>query len=423
MTFPTVYVEVGFTTTSTGNYWHIGDSARGKIGTAAIGPDAGLWTDITSYVLSFTTGRGSNRVDSPAIRYDAGKLTVVLDDSDRRFDPENLSGPYVSGGVTQVTPMRPVRIRATHDGVSYDIWRGFADSWRHSYDGPRWAECVLTATDGTKVLAAYDRQEVVAVGAGEDSGARVARILDSADWPTADRIISTGDSTLQATTLEGNAWSELLKVHDAELGELYFDAAGRAVFRNRLAVLEESRSSTSQATFGDEGSELRYADITPEYDDEHLANVVTVTRTGGTAQTVQDAASISNYLTHTLSVSDVPLDSDAQAASLAGWLLYQMKEPETRFAELVVNPRRASQEDLLFAQVLGRQIGDRITVYRRPPGGGSAIAKDCFIRGVFHDVKPQVWRTRFVLQSATRYQFWTIGHSTLGRIGYNAIAG
>jgi hypothetical protein len=34
--------------------------------------------------------------------------------------------------------------------------------------------------------------------------------------------------------------------------------------------------------------------------------------------------------------------------------------------------------------MLGRDFGDRITVKRRPPGGGSAIVRDCFVRGIEH---------------------------------------
>lgn len=418
---PDITIEVGFTTIATGSYWHIGDTARGKIGTAAVGPDEGLWADVTDYAMSWSTSRGSNRVDSPQIRYEAGKCSITLDNTDRRFDPENLSGPYVSGGVTQVTPMRPVRIRATYNSITYDVWRGFADSWTVEYPAPGFSTCTLRATDGTKVLAAYDRTASGSVGAGEDTGARVSRILDSASWPATDRVISTGDSTVQATTLDGSAWTELQSTNDAELGELYLDGAGRVVFRARTGILTDSRSNTTQATFDDDGTDLRYASVTVEYDDDTLRNIVRVTRTGGVEQTAQDAASIADYLTKVFPLAGIPLDSDTQSAGLAGWLLYQMKDPELRFSEIEILPFR--DEATLYPQALSREIGDRITIIRRPPGGGSAIEKDCFIRGIFHSC-PQnhEWKTRWVLQSAERYSFWTIGHATLGRVGLNALA-
>lgn len=56
------------------------------------------WTDISAYVRGATVKRGSSRVDSPILRYEAGTAQIRLDNRDRRFDPTNLDGPYVSGG-------------------------------------------------------------------------------------------------------------------------------------------------------------------------------------------------------------------------------------------------------------------------------------------------------------------------------------
>src|SRR5947199_297510 len=147
MALPVVTVEAAFSAgASTSTWLHLDDAARGKLDTGTLAPDQ-TWTDISDFVLSVSTSRGSRRVESPVIRYKPGPATIVLDNSDRRFDPTNLSGPYVASGVTQVTPMRAVRIRATYGGTTYDIWRGFADEWRLSYSDPSWAQVVLTATD------------------------------------------------------------------------------------------------------------------------------------------------------------------------------------------------------------------------------------------------------------------------------------
>lgn len=427
MSFPSLLIDAAFTVTAApGNWWHIGDTARGKIGTAAVGPDAGLWTSITGYATSVQIRRGANRVEGPALRYEAGTITIELDNSDRRFDPSNLSGPYVSAGVTQVTPMRGVRIRATHNGTTYDLARGYADAWQIAYSGPDYSTCTLTATDGTKVLSAFERVAVAPVGSSERSGARVNRILDSAAWPSTDRVIAAGDSTMQATDLSGSAWTELLLVQDSELGELYVDAAGRIVFRNRQGILEDARSTTSQVTFGDGGgAELPYTDAAPVYDEASLKNLFRVARVGGVQQVKSDAVSISKYLTHTFDRSDLLLETDAEASNWAGWALSQDKDPELRFASIVVDPmgHADTDEDALFVQCLSRQIGDRITTVRRPPGGGSPIIQDSFIRGISHDILERSWRTTWQLQAASHFSFWTIGHPTLGAVGtVNAIA-
>lgn len=249
--FPTLIAEAGFTSgPNTGTYGLFSDAARGLFDTATWAPDD-LWSDITRYMQAVTLRRGASRVDAPILRYEAGTSSATLNNSDRRFDPTNLSGPYVAAGVTQVTPMRAVRYRATWAAVTYDLWSGTADRWSLGYRQPRYSWVQLDATDGFKVLAAYSRQAGGAVGAGETTGARIGRILNSVGWPATDRIVAAGDSTVQATTLAGDALSELQVVADSELGDLFMGPAGHVVFRNRRAAITGPRSATPAAVFGD----------------------------------------------------------------------------------------------------------------------------------------------------------------------------
>jgi hypothetical protein len=115
--YPTILVEAAFTVGGAFGTALILDSATvGILDTNTL--SAEVWTDITAYALSFNTGRGASRADGPVLRFEAGHATVTLDNSDRRFDPTNLSGPYVAGGRTQVEPMRKVRISAVYDGTA-----------------------------------------------------------------------------------------------------------------------------------------------------------------------------------------------------------------------------------------------------------------------------------------------------------------
>lgn len=52
-----------------------------------------------------------------------------------------------------VVPMRRIRIRATYNAVTYDIFNGYVDSWEQQYQHPQSATCVVSATDVFKVLA------------------------------------------------------------------------------------------------------------------------------------------------------------------------------------------------------------------------------------------------------------------------------
>lgn len=422
MAYPTIRVEAAFTVGGAfGTALVLDNATTGKLDTGTL--SAEVWTDITAYATAFSTRRGASRAEGPIIRFEAGTCSVTLDNADRRFDPTNLSGPYVSAGKTQVTPMRAVRIVATYNGTEYPIFRGYADSWDISYDEPAMSTCVLTATDATKVLSDVDRVALgSAVGAGELSGTRVNRVLDSVSWPmgTDFRVIAAGDSALQGTTLDRSAWEEIVKVQDSEIGQAYIDAAGRVVFRNRHANMEDARSATVQGAFGDGVGELPFDDAQIVYDDDGLANLVRIANVGGTQQTAEDVASQREYLTHGHERTDLILQTDAEAANYAAFILYQSKEPELRFTSLSINPR--DDDDALFPQVLGRDFGDRVRLTRRPPGGGT-VTRDSFIVGVTHEVSgPNQWRTTWALQSATRWAFVTLDDSSLGTLDNNAIA-
>ncbi len=422
-----IIVEVGFSVgASTGTLLQLDDTVRGKLDTGTLAADI-TWTDVSDFVLAISTRRGSNRVSSPTIRYEAGTATVVLDNSDRRFDPTNLAGPYVSAGVSQVTPMRAVRIRTGYPipiGVGilpvYDLFRGFADEWRISYDMPDMATVVLTATDGFKVLSNVDRAAGASVGGGELSGARINRILDSAGWSATDRSIDTGSTAMQATTLSGNVLTELRLVEDSELGQFLITEAGVARFVSRANVLGGTREITAQGTFGDGGgAELAYEAVEVAYDDAAMANRARISRLGSTEQQKDDAASQSLYLVRTVKRTGLLMQTDGEAADYAGFLVYVASQPELRFATMTLFPREDPAN--LWPQVLGRVIGDRVTITRRPPGGGAAITRDAFIQGIQHDMGVE-WRTTFTLQSATQYGFLILDNAAVGKLDTNVLA-
>lgn len=417
--FPVVSVEVAFSTGAADLGYFIFDHAtRGKFDTGILAGD--YFDDVSQYVNGARTSRGSSRFDGVYARAEAGRATVVFDNTDRRFDPTNLAGPYVDSlGETEIEPMRIFRIRATWADVTYDLWRGFADEWRLDYTNL--ATTTLTGTDGTKVISNYDSVAGGLVGGGETTGARINRILDNAGWPEPDRQIDTGLTTVQSTDLANNAWTEVLLTSDTEIGETYFDAANRLVFRDRHAILTDTRSSTSQAVFGCDPGELGYDAVEVVNDDTQVRNIIRISRVGGTVQTAEDAASQIKYLRKTWGRSDLIMQTDAEAADYAAYVLSFSKDAELRFASLRVVP--TTDPANLWPQVLGRELGDRITVKFTPPGGGSLIERDAFIRGIKHDIGAASWVTTWALQDADTFlSFFTFDHAALGRFDHNAFA-
>jgi len=353
------------------------DPALGLLDTGTLSAGIG-WADISAQVLSFTVSRPSTRLQGPLWNYQAGTVSILLDNSGGQLDPDNLAGPYVTAGVTQLVPMVPVRVRASFGPAAYSLYSGFADGWMPAavtYEGG-YAEITLPATDAFKVLTGVTLAAVAVEGVGADTGARVRDILARAGWYTsAERLaVDTGNSVLQGTTLGEDALSLMQLAVDSEIGQLYVNGSGAVVFRARRALLTDARSNTVQAVFGDlpgtvqaAGTELAYAAVGRSSDDTTIANDVQATRAGGTLQEVKDAASIARYLfPRTYARSDLILSADSDALNWANWVLYISRGGEDRFDTLQVDP--AADPESLWPQVLGREIGDRIQVWTRPAG-------------------------------------------------------
>ncbi|WP_327029704.1 hypothetical protein OG989_04060 [Micromonospora sp. NBC_01740] len=413
-----VLVDVGLLQGATidPTYLLIGHPTQGLIGTGTVAPDDVL-VDYSGRLMSMSVQRTSSRRVGPVIEYNAGTAAVTLLNDDGALDPHAIEAAGLAA------PGVIMRIRVLHDGVTYPVWSGYVDAWVPEHRAPDHAAVTITGTDGMSRLAGFHRAALdVPVGGGETTGARINRILDSVGWPAGDRVIATGDATLQATLAEGEALEDAQQVALNEVGEFYVDPEGRMVFRNRHAILTDTRSVTSQATFGSDraAGELTYVGMPGvSYDRQQLVNRVTATIEGGTPQTAEDATSIARYGLYPHDQA-LLLESDAAAAGWASYVLRQDHLPEFRFSSIEVDTR--VDPDVLVPQALGRQFGDRITVVRRPPGG-IVDSREVFIRSIEHTwAPPDAWRTTWGLQPADRYLFFVVGHPSMGVIGSNAIA-
>jgi hypothetical protein len=375
------------------------------------GATSPTWTDISGYVMQFGTRRGRQK---ELDRIDPGTCTLRLNNSDRRFDPTYAAGPYYPN----VLPMRKLRVRATYNAVTYNLFVGYVEAWPQEWPGGNTvAYSTITVTDGFLPLSRADIGEG-AVWAQEFSGARVARALDALSWPAGDRAIDTGYSKIAETSVELGAGDTVLghieDVADAELGIFFIDGQGRAVFHDRHHRRGASYLST-QATFDDTGGQVTYTDLVPEYTVERVWNDVRVSALGGETQQAEDATSQATYLRRTMTRS-VPLARDTEAADQAAYLLAQYKNPQYRLTQMAVKPVTDAQ----WAQVLGREFSDHLTVKRHPPPVGSAvISQECFVEAIEHRASPKQWETRWLLSTPafTAVNWWLLADSTYGVLG------
>jgi hypothetical protein len=116
---------------------------------------------------------------------------------------------------------------------------------------------------------------------------------------------------------------------------------------------------------------------------ESVLNRVTVERTGGTAQTDTDAASIVLYFTQAETITGSLLSTDAQALTLAGYLL--AGEPEPRFSgvETFFGSLTSGQQ----VAVAGVDIGDTIETTRTfTTGSPLSVTEELSVEGIHHRI-------------------------------------
>ncbi len=381
------------------------------IARVAFGSDPGyapMWADVGAYLQSFHTSRGRQHELSG---FQAGNGSAVLDNVDRRFEPEYSGSPYYPN----VIETRRWQLGAVWAGVTYYVLSAFADAWKPVWPSPGDAECHVSMTDGFKVLAL---PKITASLPQQRSDVRIAAVLDAAGWPAADRSLSAGQSQVQAQDLDAvAALQNLQNVELTESGRLFIDGAGRLVFHDRHRPFKPPYD-TSQVILGDalDAGELPYVDLEPSHDDTQIWNQIIVQRSGGAKQTAEDPTSQARHFTRTYGPKSTLQTTDTEALSAAQYWLSQYKDGKLRFKSVQLDPEGC---DDLWPHVLGREIGDRVTIRRTPPGGGARIEQECIIEGIEHDVPPVtgVWRTIWRLSTADVTKYWVLGSATNGVLG------
>lgn len=395
MAFPTITLEIAFATAP-----------------LASSP---TWTDVSTYLKEVSVRRGRQReLDT----FDAGRATFILDNQDRRFDPSYSAGAYAPN----VVPMKKIRLSATVGATTYRLFTGYVTSWQPLWDTAFTADVRVDCVDAFDILAAVTLP--AGTEASELSSARITWALTAAGIPAADQSVSTGQSTMQALTVtagsEPSALSHCLDVADSELGAFFIAGDGKATFFDRHRLLK-SPYSASQATFGDtSNTDIPYEVVNPSYDRELIRNKATITRPSGSAQTASDATSITAYGTRVHTRAPL-LTTDSEALSLAQWIVGAYKDPALRFDSVTIAPLTS---DTVWTQAASREIWDRVTVKRTPPGGGTAISQDCLIEGIEHRGSPSglYWETTYRLSPANTTNYMVLDDATNGVLDTNKLA-
>jgi hypothetical protein len=221
---------------------------------------------------------------------------------------------------------------------------------------------------------------------GDLSGVRLGRILDAVGYPSSLRALDPGLSPCQATSYGDQALPLAQAVVDTELGRLFIDGNGIVTFYDRLHVYTAARSTTVQATISDTGSDVDMVDVDMVKDGALLFTAAQVTRDGGTQQTAIDPAAVSAYGLRTFPGSvGALLRTDADALSLASWLVGKYKVPQVRVQQITIAAATAA----MWTQILPLRMLDRVLVVR--DYGPVTISRQELVEGVEHEISQDAW--------------------------------
>jgi hypothetical protein len=387
MTRPVINVIIDFSTGASFGYPFVLGTSSLDGGDVLSDSASSLVVDVSNLLDSVNTNRGRN-ISSE--QFQTGTASIRLLDQNGDFNPQNPASPYF----TYLNPMRKMTITATYLGVTYPIFAGYITGYNTStpkFNGDI-VYTTITAVDGFRLFQNAQFFGVTGAVAGETTGVRIGKILDTIGWPTPLRDIDTGLTTVQADpATQRTALQALQTVATTEFGAIYMDHSGRLTFQDRNLTV--SSVAGTPVVFNDNGTAIGYFDVKWVFDDTQVYNLATVTRTGGSVQTASDAASIAKFFTHSYNQSGLLMQTDAVALDYAQAFIASRKETSTRVDELTLD---LQQDDYTAGTIAGLDLDffDPISVTTTQPNN-TTLSKTVQVFNISHSITPNSWKTRF----------------------------
>lgn len=390
------------------------DDPTTPLGTGILADSASDVVDVSNIALQISIRRGRNRILN---KFEAGLATVVLADNNGDWSPQNVSSPYYG----KLLPLRKIRIWADYDDGSgtdrYYLYSGYITSYNSTYGlgVEDTSKITLQCVDGFRLLNGIGISTVAGAGSPQLSGARIETLLDVVSWPTSQRAIDAGNSTMQADpgTANRDLLNALQLVESSEFGGFFISAEGDATFLSRDTV--SKKADETPVVFADDGSGLTYQQIEFANDDTLLVNDVTVTRLNGTSQNVFDQTSIDTYFLHSGKRDGILVQTDAESLDQAQTLLVARKDTTDRIDSMTINVNDPTSPAKIVAG-LNLEIFDLVNVTKTVPGG-STITKELFVQGVQHDITNNTFTTKILTAEPLIQAFILDSTTSQGRLG------
>lgn len=407
-------IAVSFDTSSGATFGYpfvIGDSKNGILGVSQLGNNvpADPIFDLTPmvYSIKITNGRNIQR-DT----YEAGTAIIRLLDPESWFNPQNTSSPFYG----YLTPLRKIRVSATTDTTQSFLFSGYVTEYRYTYPTNQETAYVdLYVADAFRLFQLAQVETVTGQAAGQDTGTRINKILDTMGFPASMRTIDTGDSQCQADPATTRTGLNALKnVEFSEQGAFYINGAGTAIFKSRHNV--QSSIAATPIEFNQTTGIPYQQPLAFAFDDKLIMNQATMTRVGGTPQFAQNATSVARYFPHIYNEQNLVIDTDANALNIAATFVATRAETTLRVDQMQVN---LLDPAVPTDTMIGLKFFDVVHIVNTQPDG-STISKTLQVQGLNWDITPNSMKvTVTTLEPIT--DGFIIGSTERGIIGVSAM--
>lgn len=341
--------------------------------------------DLTDRLLNVEISRGRHDQFQD---FQAGTMRLTLSNNDRELDPVNTASRYFDpvSGTSGVTIRRKVTLkykdtkiftgRITDIDISYDPTS--APNTR--------SEVTIDVADDFVLLANTFMDEYLPTT--QLSGARVNAILALPE------VNYTGPTAIDAGTVtvlddpvadQTRTIDALQAVAATERGYLFFKGDGTLVFTDRIVG-----SAIPTKVFADDGTGQEYETLSIVYGQENLFNRVVCTPIDSvTAGVADDATSQTTFGISTLSLGGL-LCSDADAQTLADYLLSLFKDPSYRFDGMSVTFIGNSIGLVSQQEIIDLELGSVVRVIKSfSVGSPASVYQNVTVEHIDHAITPQ----------------------------------
>ena len=385
MAIPVINATINFSTgPSFAQAFIIGS---GILGTNILADSAAVIVDVSDQVSAISTKRGRSPESD---QFQTGTLSLKIVDTNGDFNPQNTAGPYYG----LLSPMRKVQITATYGATTYPIFSGYITSYNTTT--PQFTGDVsfttITAVDAFRLAQNAQISTVSGTSAGQLSGARIGNLLDAISWPTSQRQISAGQSTMQADPgTARTALGAMQTVETSEYGALYVDRDNNFVFKDRKSCTTSVNQTA--VSFTDTGSGIAYNNAVWIFNDALIYNKADITMNGGTTQNATNTASVAKYFLHSYNQQGLLMQTDAVALDYARAYVASRAETTVRCDAITLDLYTDNYTAGTVA-ALDLDFFDPITITTTQPAatGTSTLTKTLQVFGVAMEIKVNSWK-------------------------------